>query len=142
MVKARHHPLKDRFRHFKFLSSEVAPTSFYRDMSDSDLAEALNVGLFRANADKSLRFTVRRPEVGEPTAELHGAGRPWLGPPQEAFFRLAEIGEDAGTDAVKAAFASSLTRARHSEWPQFERPEDDHRRWGWLDFFLPRRRAR
>src|SRR3954452_4032524 len=142
-MKARHHPLKWRFRDLTSLSEAIAPGDYYRAMDDEDLVDALNLGLLRAGAHPNLRFTVVRGDGDVPIAELQGLGSPWLGPPQEAFFRLAELGEAAGPLAVEVAFASNAPRADHSGEPRFEQPQDDHRpRSGWRSFLRKEREAR
>ena len=122
----RRHPLKHRFRWFKHLNEAITGGNYYRAMADDDLVEALNLGLWRAGADRSLAFTVVRGEGGVPVAELHGLDWPWLGPPQEAFYRFAQLGDDAGAAAVVEAFRSVAPRAEHSGENRFERPTDSH----------------
>jgi hypothetical protein len=142
-MKARHHPLKWRLRSLTSLSNEVASGDYYLEMADEDLVEALNLGLVRAGAAETLQFTVARGAGEVPIAELHGLEQSWLGPPQEVFFRFAELGEDAGAAAVAAAFGSTLPRAEHSGESRFERPEDDHSpRPGWRSFLRKEKKVR
>jgi hypothetical protein len=141
MSKARNHPLKARFRWFRSLNTMIAPGDVYVQMSDDAIAEALNTGLWVASAPKEARFSVSRGDSGVPIVELAGLGRPWVGTPQEAFFRLAELGEGAGSHAVEEAFASLSPRAKHSGENRFEKPTDSHES-NWSRFLRGEREAR